>query len=106
MSEQKTKAPMKDRVTEKTMPLTKWFIEQYYQTYEACSKDPRYKQLPPFNQTSMLATVFIATNAALDKNREKKSVKVGVLNAKDIAHKLDEISKTNTDLQAEVTKQL
>jgi len=87
MSEQKTKAPMKDRVTEKTMPLTKWFIEQYYQTYEACSKDPRYKQLPPFNQTSMLATVFIATNAALDKNREKRD-------ARSTAKKLENISNS------------
>ena len=78
-----SKAPMKDRVTEKTMPLTKWFIEQYYQTYEACSKDPRYKQLPPFNQTSMLATVFIATNAALDKNRD----------AKQVAKRLEELSQ-------------
>tara|TARA_Y100001963_G_scaffold85352_1_gene118052 strand:+ start:401 stop:649 length:249 start_codon:yes stop_codon:yes gene_type:complete len=75
---------MKDRVTEKTMPLTKWFIEQYYQTYEACSKDPRYKQLPPFNQTSMLATVFIATNAALDKNRD----------AKQVAKRLEELSQS------------
>tara|TARA_R100001594_G_scaffold147817_1_gene201553 strand:- start:725 stop:1012 length:288 start_codon:yes stop_codon:yes gene_type:complete len=79
-----SKAPMKDRVTEKTMPLTKWFIEQYYQTYEACSKDPRYKQLPPFNQTSMLATVFIATNAALDKNRD----------AKQVAKRLEELSQS------------
>ena len=84
-----SKAPTNVRVAEKTMPLTKWFIEQYYQTYEACSKDPRYKQLPPFNQTSMLATVFIATNAALDKNREKRDAK------KDAA-KLEEISKTST----------
>ncbi len=78
-----SKAPMKDRVADKTMPLTKWFIEQYYQTYEACSKDPRYKQLPPFNQTSMLATVFIATNAALDKNRD----------AKQVAKRLEELSQ-------------
>jgi len=87
---------MKDRVTEKTMPLTKWFIEQYYQTYEACSKDPRYKQLPPFNQTSMLATVFIATNAALDKNREKRD-------AKSTAKKLEDISKSETVIE-EITK--
>jgi len=87
---------MKDRVADKTMPLTKWFIEQYYQTYEACSKDPRYKQLPPFNQTSMLATVFIATNAALDKNREKRD-------AKSTAKKLEDISKSETVIE-EITK--
>ena len=91
-----SKAPMKDRVAEKTMPLTKWFIEQYYQTYEACSIDPRYKQLPPFNQTSMLATVFIATNAALDKNREKRD-------AKSTAKKLEDISKSETVIE-EITK--
>ena len=28
---QTVKAPMSVRVTEKTMPLTKWFAEQYYQ---------------------------------------------------------------------------
>jgi len=91
-----SKAPTNVRVTEKTMPLTKWFIEQYYQTYEACSKDPRYKQLPPFNQTSMLATVFIATNAALDKNREKRD-------AKSTAKKLEDISKSETVIE-EITK--
>ena len=91
-----SKAPMNVRVAEKTMPLTKWFIEQYYQTYEACSKDPRYKQLPPFNQTSMLATVFIATNAALDKNREKRD-------AKSTAKKLEDISKSETVIE-EITK--
>ena len=31
---QTAKAPMSARVTEKTMPLTKWFAEQYYQTFE------------------------------------------------------------------------
>jgi hypothetical protein len=74
------KPSQKDRVAEKTG----WFMEQYFQTYEMVSKDPRYKQLPQFNQTSMLATVFIATNAALDKIRD----------AKQVAKKLEEISES------------
>ena len=51
--------------------MTKWFTEQYFQTYEMVSKDPRYKTLPPYNQTSCIATIIIATNAALDKARER-----------------------------------
>ena len=81
--EQVAKAPMSVRVTEKVMPLTKWFAEQYYQTHALMSKDPRYRTLPPYNQTSCIATVIIATNAALDGDRAKKR-----------AEKLIEISKT------------
>ena len=77
------KAPMSVRVTEKTMPLTKWFAEQYYQTHALMSKDARYKSLPSYNQTSCIATVMIATNGALDSDRARKR-----------AEKLIEISKT------------
>ena len=77
------KAPMSVRVTEKTMPLTKWFAEQYFQTHALMSKDARYKSLPPYNQTSCIATVMIATNGALDDGRARKR-----------AEKLIEISKT------------
>ena len=76
------KAPINVRVTEKVMPLTKWFAEQYFQTFDLMSKDPRYKSLPPYNQTSCIATVIIATNGALDGDRAKKR-----------ADKLLEISK-------------
>ena len=69
---QTVKAPMSVRVTEKTMPLTKWFAEQYYQTHALMSKDARYKSLPSYNQTSCIATVMIATNGALDSDRAKK----------------------------------
>ena len=67
-----TKAPISVRVTEKVMPLTKWFAEQYYQTHALMSKDPRYRTLPPYNQTSCIATVMIATNRALDGDRARK----------------------------------
>ena len=69
---QGTKPPISERVNEKVMPLTKWFAEQYYQTHALMSKDARYKSLPPYNQTSCIATVMIATNAALDGDRAKK----------------------------------
>lgn len=72
MTDQVTKAPMSVRVTEKVIPLTKWFAEQYYQTHALMSKDPRYKSLPSYNQTSCIATVMIATNGALDSDRAKK----------------------------------
>ena len=84
-----TKAPISERVNEKVMPLTKWFAEQYFQTHALMSKDPRYAKLPPYNQTSCIATVIIATNAALDKNRDKRD-------AKKDAEKLEQISKTST----------
>ena len=71
MTDQVTKAPMSVRVTEKVMPLTKWFAEQYYQTHALMSKDPRYRSLPSYNQTSCIATVMIATNGALDSDRAK-----------------------------------
>ena len=80
---QTVKAPMSVRVTEKAMPLTKWFAEQYYQTHALMSKDPRYRTLPPYNQTSCIATVMIAVNGALDGDRARKR-----------AEKLIEISKT------------
>ena len=60
------KLPVAERVAKKTMGMTKWFTEQYFQTYEMVSKDPRYKTLPPYNQTSCIATIIIATNGALD----------------------------------------
>jgi len=69
---QTAKAPMSVRVTEKAMPLTKWFAEQYYQTHALMSKDSRYRSLPSYNQTSCIATVMIATNGALDSDRAKK----------------------------------
>ena len=65
------KLPVAERVEKKTMGMTKWFTEQYFQTFEMVSKDPRYKTLPPYNQTSCIATIIIATNAALDKARER-----------------------------------
>jgi hypothetical protein len=36
-------------------------------------KDPRYRSLPLYNQTSCIATVMIATNGALDSDRAKKT---------------------------------
>ena len=69
--EEVKKLPVAERVEKKTMGMTKWFTEQYFQTFEMVSKDPRYKTLPPYNQTSCIATIIIATNAALDKARER-----------------------------------
>ena len=86
---QTVKAPMSVRVTEKAMPLTKWFAEQYYQTHALMSKDPRYRTLPPYNQTSCIATVMIAVNGALDGDRARKR-----------AEKLIEISKTEDQAKA------
>ncbi len=85
---QTAKAPMSVRVTEKVMPLTKWFAEQYYQTHTLMSKDPRYRTLPPYNQTSCIATVMIAVNGALDGDRARKR-----------AEKLIEISKTEDQVK-------
>jgi|TARA_R100001198_G_C5174693_1_gene173913 hypothetical protein len=84
-----SKPPVKDKVAEKTGGMTRWFTEQYFQTYEMVSRDPRYKTLPPYNQTSCIATVMIATNAALDKIRD----------AKKVAAKLEEISKTHDKVE-------
>ncbi len=50
-----SKPPVKDKVAEKTGGMTRWFTEQYFQTYEMVSRDPRYKTLPPYNQTSCIA---------------------------------------------------
>ena len=72
VQKQTVKAPMSERVTEKVIPLTKWFAEQYYQTVELMHSDPRFKNLPNYNQTSCIATVMIATNNALDSDRTKK----------------------------------
>jgi|TARA_B100001564_G_scaffold8082_1_gene6906 hypothetical protein len=81
------KLPVAERVAKKTMGMTKWFTEQYFQTYEMVSKDPRYKTLPPYNQTSCIATIIIATNGALDKIREK--------DAKETAEILQDMSNAN-----------
>ena len=85
-----TKAPMSERVKEKTMGMTTWFIEQYFQTYAKMVADPRYKTLPQYNQTSMLATVMIATNAALDKAREARTKEERVA-------KLEEINQDSVE---------
>ena len=79
------KLPVAERVTKSTMGLTKWFTEQYFQTFEMVSKDPRYKTLPPYNQTSCIATIMIATNAVKDKIREQ--------DAKETAEILETVSK-------------
>ena len=81
------KLPVAERVAKKTMGMTKWFTEQYFQTYEMVSKDPRYKTLPPYNQTSCIATIIIATNGALDKIREK--------DARETADILQDMSNAN-----------
>ena len=85
--EEVKKLPVAERVEKKTMGMTKWFTEQYFQTFAMVSKDPRYKTLPPYNQTSCIATIMIATNAALDKIREK--------DAKETAEILETVSKAN-----------
>ena len=81
------KLPVAERVEKKTMGMTKWFTEQYFQTFAMVSKDPRYKTLPPYNQTSCIATIIIATNGALDKIREK--------DAKETAEILQDMSNAN-----------
>ena len=81
------KLPVAERVAKKTMGMTKWFTEQYFQTYEMVSKDPRYKTLPPYNQTSCIATIMIATNAVKDKMREK--------DARETAEILETMSKVD-----------
>ena len=73
MEEQIKKAPINERVKTKVMPLTKWFAEQYFQTVELMQSDPRFKNLPSYNQTSCIATVIIATNSALDKSRDARN---------------------------------
>ena len=83
--EETKKLPVAERVNKSTMGLTKWFMEQYFQTYEMVSKDPRYKTLPPYNQTSCIATIMIATNAVKDKVREQ--------DAKETAEILETVSK-------------
>ena len=83
--EETKKLPVAERVTKSTMGLTKWFTEQYFQTFEMVSKDPRYKTLPPYNQTSCIATIMIATNAVKDKVREQ--------DAKETAEILETVSK-------------
>ena len=85
--EETKKLPVAERVTKSTMGLTKWFMEQYFQTFEMVSKDPRYKTLPPYNQTSCIATIIIATNGALDKIREK--------DARETAEILQDMSNAN-----------
>ena len=85
--EETKKLPVAERVTKSTMGLTKWFMEQYFQTFEMVSKDPRYKTLPPYNQTSCIATIMIATNAVKDKMREK--------DAKETAEILETMSKVD-----------
>ena len=84
------KAPINERVAIQVMPLTKWFVEQYFQTYELMSSDSRFKALPPYNQTSCIATVIIATNNALDKSRD----------ARKSAETLQDISKATEERKA------
>ena len=85
--EETKKLPVAERVAKKTMCMTKWFTEQYFQTFDMVSKDPRYKTLPPYNQTSCIATIIIATNGALDKIREK--------DARETAEILQDMSNAN-----------
>ena len=80
MEEQKP--TMQDKVEKKFMPLAKWNWECLKSTHKHISNDPYFKSLPQFNQTSALATVFIATNSLKDK-----------LSARESAEKLVEISK-------------
>ena len=84
------KAPINERVATKVMPLTKWFVEQYFQTYELMSSDPGLKSYLPYNQTSCIATVIIATNNALDKSRD----------ARKSAETLQDISKATEERKA------
>ena len=75
------KQTMQDKVEKKFMPLARWNWECLKATHKHISNDPYFKSLPQFNQTSALATVFIATNSLKDK-----------LSARESAEKLVEIS--------------
>jgi len=75
------KPTMQDKVEKKFMPLARWNWECLKATHKHISNDPYFKSLPQFNQTSALATVFIATNSLKDK-----------LSARESAEKLVEIS--------------
>ena len=77
------KQTMQDKVEKKFMPLARWNWECLKATHKHISNDPYFKSLPQFNQTSALATVFIATNSLKDK-----------LSARESAEKLVEISKS------------
>jgi len=77
------KPTMQDKVEKKFMPLARWNWECLKATHKHISNDPYFKSLPQFNQTSALATVFIATNSLKDK-----------LSARESAEKLVEISKS------------
>ena len=83
------KQTMQDKVEKKFMPLARWNWECLKATHKHISNDPYFKSLPQFNQTSALATVFIATNALKDK-----------LSARESAEKLVEISKSAEIKQA------
>ena len=75
------KPTIQDKVEKKFMPLARWNWECLKATHKHISNDPYFKSLPQFNQTSALATVFIATNSLKDK-----------LSARESAEKLVEIS--------------
>ena len=78
------KPTMQDKVEKKFMPLARWNWECLKATHKHISNDPYFKSLPQCNQTSALATVFIATNSLKDK-----------LSARESAEKLVEISKSD-----------
>jgi hypothetical protein len=84
MSEKKP--ALKDRVSEK-MGMAAWMHELYYQNASMFISDPRWKQLPPYLQTSGVSSTFIALKSSLDKIRESKD-------AKGVAKKLEEISNS------------
>jgi len=86
MSEQKIKAPLKDRVGEK-MGMAKWIHELYYQNAILFMSDPRYSKLPPYLQTSGVSSAFIALVSALKEIREARD-------AKGVAKKLEDISNS------------
>ena len=77
------KPALKDRVSEK-MGMAAWMHELYYQNASMFISDPRWKQLPPYLQTSGVSSTFIALKSSLDKIRD----------AKGVAKKLEEISNS------------
>ena len=80
------KQTMQDKVEKKFMPLARWNWECLKATHKHISNDPYFKSLPQFNQTSALATVFIATNSLKDK-----------LSARESAEKLTNISNATSE---------
>ena len=80
-----TKLPVKSRVADKYQPMITWYAELIGLCHETVAKTQSLQMLDPMGKKTTATSLFIRVCQRMDKS----------IDAKEVAEKLETISKTN-----------